>query len=186
MGKKLRKFGAFFNKFSEKPIETRCMSLAPQNGFRERKVYLNFVFILYNFVQVLNFVHPSFLRYSQFKFGWVGWWHAARKCSFKIKNWIIILYTFVQFCTPSGKFYTPFLFPLSKFGRVGDMQPPPKMQFQHKKLDHNFVLILYNFVHQVPNFVHPSFLRYPQIQIWGSWTHAAHHQNAVSTWKTES
>ncbi len=42
----------------------------PPIGFRERKVYHNFVLILYNFVhQVPNFVQPSLLYYRQFKFG---------------------------------------------------------------------------------------------------------------------
>ncbi len=42
------------------------------------------------------------------------------------------------------------------------------MQFQHTKLDHYFVLILYNFVHQVPNFVQRSFLRYAQFKFGGA------------------
>ncbi len=45
----------------------------PKNLFRERKVYPNFVLILYNFVhRVLNFVYHSLLRYWQFKFGMAG------------------------------------------------------------------------------------------------------------------
>ncbi len=44
---------------------------------------------------------------------------------------------------------------------------PFQMQFQLKKLDHNFVLNLYNFVHQVPNFVHTSFFSYPQFKFGG-------------------
>ncbi len=66
-----------------------------QNVFRERKVYHNFVLILYNFVhQVPNFVHHSFLRYRQFKFGGLKTCSPPPKCSFKIKNWIIIVYSF--------------------------------------------------------------------------------------------
>ncbi len=38
---------------------------------------------------------------------------------------------------------------------------------KHKKLDHNFVLILYNFLHQVPNFVHSCFFRYQQFKFDG-------------------
>ncbi len=42
----------------------------PKNGFRERKVYHNFVLILYNFIhRVPNFVHHSLLRNRKFKFG---------------------------------------------------------------------------------------------------------------------
>ncbi len=64
-----------------------------QNGFPERKVYHNFVIILHNFVhQVPNFVLPSFLRYEQLKFGGLVTC-SPLKCSFKIKNWIIILYS---------------------------------------------------------------------------------------------
>ncbi len=48
----------------------------------------------------------------------------------------------------------------------------PQMQFQDKKLDHNFVLILYNFVDQVPNFVHSSFFRYPNLGVGDTQPHA--------------
>ncbi len=66
----------------------------PQMQFQHKKLVNNFVLILYSFVhQVPNFVHASFLRYGQFKFGGVGDMHPP-KCSFNIKNWIIILYSF--------------------------------------------------------------------------------------------
>ncbi len=66
------------------------------------------------------------------------------------------------------------------------MQPPQK-QFQHEKVDHNFVLILYNFVHQVPNFVHHSFFRYPQFKFGGLETGSLPYPpNAVSRQKTGS
>ncbi len=76
-------------------IIRRCMSPAPQNGFRKRKVYHNFVLILYNFVHKLpNFVHPpsSAIRNSNLGVGDMQ----SPKCSFNIKNWIIIL---CSFCT---------------------------------------------------------------------------------------
>ncbi len=37
--------------------------------------------------------------------------------------------------------------------------PPPENGFRERKVYHNFVCILYNFVHRVPNFVHQSLLR---------------------------
>ncbi len=49
------------------------------------------------------------------------------------------------------------------WGGDGEMQSA-EMQFQYKKFGHNFVLILYNFLHYVPKFVHPSILRFPQIK----------------------
>ncbi len=83
------------------------------------------------------------------------------KCSFKIKNWIIILSSFCTILhTKSQILYT---IPSSAIcnsnleGWRHAAPPPPPMQFQHKKLDHNFLLNFYNFVHQVLNFVnHPS------------------------------
>ncbi len=77
----------------------RYMSPAPQNGFRERKVYHNFVLILYNFVHgIPNFVHHSLMHYPQLKFG--GWWNAAPWNIFQDKkldhNFVFILYNFVH------------------------------------------------------------------------------------------
>ncbi len=60
-----KKFGTFFQHGYK-----GARHQPTQNGFCERKVYHNFVLILYNFVhRVQNFVHHSFLRHRQFKFG---------------------------------------------------------------------------------------------------------------------
>ncbi len=79
-------------------------------------------------------------------------------------NFVLILYTESQilYTIPSCAISN------SNLERLVTCIPPPKMQFQHKKLDHNFVLILYNFVHQVPNFVHHSLLRYRQLKFGGA------------------
>ncbi len=72
--------------------------------------YHNFVLILYNFVrQVPNFVHPFFIRYPQFKFGRSETYSPPPQMQFQHKK---LDYNFVQFCTPSRKFCTPFLLPL--------------------------------------------------------------------------
>ncbi len=106
-----------------------------------------------------------------------GTCHRPPKTDFENEKYIIILYLF---CTPSPKFCTPFPLALSaiQIWGAGDMQPP-QMQFQHKKLDHNFVLILYNFVQRVPNFVHHSLLRYQQFKFGGLVTCSP--PNAIST-----
>ncbi len=108
---------------SEDTDWTQVHVTAPPKGFWERKVYHNFILILYNFVhQVPNFVHPSFFHYPQFKFG--GGRHSApSQMQFQHKK---LDHNFVQLCTPSPKFVHPsfFRYPQFKFG-VGDMQPPP-------------------------------------------------------------
>ncbi len=73
------------------------------------------------------------------------------KTDFENEKYILILYLFCTILYTSPKFCTPFPLALSaiQIWGVGDMQPSPQMQFQHKKLDHNFVLILYNFVHKL-------------------------------------
>ncbi len=117
-------------KFIRRPAKSfaRCMSPAARNGFRERKVYHNFVLILYNFVhQVQNFVHHSPLRYRQFKFGGMVTCSPPPKCSFNIKNWIIILYSFYTILyTESEILYTipSCAIGNSNLGEAGDMQPP--------------------------------------------------------------
>ncbi len=47
---------------------------------------------------------------------------------------------------------------------VGTCHGPLQNGFWEQKVYHNFVLILYNFVHRVPNFVHYSLLRYRQFK----------------------
>ncbi len=119
----------------------------PQKQLQHKKLDHNFVLILYNFVhQVPNFQHHSFYRFPNLR----GWRHAAPpKCSFKIKNWIIILYSFCKILNTKSQILYTYAIQILV---VGDKQPHPhQMQFQNKKLDHNFVLILYNFVHKVPN-----------------------------------
>ncbi len=68
----------------------RCMSPAPQNGFRERKVY-------HNFVQFCT-PSPKFCTPYPLALSAIQIWGAGDmqppKCSFNIKNWIIILYSF--------------------------------------------------------------------------------------------
>ncbi len=94
-----------------------CQRPPPPKGFREGIGYHTFVLILY------NLVHPSYLRYPQFKLWGLKTCRPPPKCSFNIKNCIIILYSF---CTPSPKFCTPFFLALSaiQIWRAGDMQPP--------------------------------------------------------------
>ncbi len=76
----------------------RCMSPGPKQISR-KKVYHNFVLILYNFLhQVPNFVHHSFMRYRQFKFGEAGDMQPP-KMQFQHKldyNFVLILYNFVH------------------------------------------------------------------------------------------
>ncbi len=43
---------------------------------------------------------------------------------------------------------------------TGACHQPPQNGFRERKVYHNFVLILYNFVHRVPNFVRHFLLRY--------------------------
>ncbi len=116
----------------------------PQNGFRERKVYQNFVLILYNFVhRVPNFVHHYLLRYRQFKFGGLVTC-SLPKCSFNIKNWIIIFYSF---CTILYiKFQILYTVPScamrnSNLGRGLVKCSSPKCSFNIK----NWIIILHSF-----------------------------------------
>ncbi len=59
--------------------------------------------------------------------------------------------------------------------------PPPQNRFRERKVYHNFVLILYNFVHRVPNFVPHSPLRHRQFKFGGLVTCSPPPRNAVST-----
>ncbi len=47
-------------------------------------------------------------------------------------------------------------------------RPPPQNGIRERKVYHNFVLILNNFVHGVQNFVHHSLLRYRQFKFGGA------------------
>ncbi len=131
----------------------------PQMQFQHKKMDHNFVLILYNFVhQVQNFVQPSCATHNS-NLGLVIC--STTKCSFNIKNWIIILYSFciILYTIPSCAIGNLNL-------GAGEMQPS-EMQFQYKKMDHNFVLISYNVVHDVQNFVHPFFMLHPQFKFGG-------------------
>ncbi len=67
---------------------------------------------------------------------------ASPKTDFENEKYIIILYLFCTILyTESQILYTiPLRYRQLKFGGADDIQPP-QMQFQHTKLDHNFVLI---------------------------------------------
>ncbi len=76
----------------------------PQNGFRERKVYHNFVLILYTETQILYTISSCAIDNSN-----LGRLVTCslRKRSFNIKNWIIILYSFCKISyTESDILYT--------------------------------------------------------------------------------
>ncbi len=84
------------------PLMSRCIVTAPPpNGFPERKVYHNFVLILYNFVhRVPKFVHRSLLRYQQVKFGRLVTCSPPPQMKFQHKKldhkFVLILYNFVH------------------------------------------------------------------------------------------
>ncbi len=72
----------------------------------------------------------------------------APKTDFENEKYIIILYLF---CTILyAKYQILYTIPscaICNSNLGGLVTCNPHMQFQYKKLDHNFVLILYNFVH---------------------------------------
>ncbi len=104
----------------------------------------NWILIMYSFCtilfikcQILYILPPSANCNSNF--GVEGGRRASPpKCSFHIKNWIIILYSF---CTTSQKICTPFLrYRQFKFERLVICSPLPKCNFNIK----NWIIILYS------------------------------------------
>ncbi len=179
---KFRDFGAQRAQIKHKLLTSRSNPIstfgkvhvtapAPKTDFENEKyiiiLYL-FCTILYTKSQILYTIPSCAIGYSNLGAGDMQ--SPPPKCSFKIKNWIVILYSFctilyiksqILYTLPSCDIRN------SNLG-AGEMRSP-KMQFQDKKLNHNFLLILYNFVHQVPNFVHPFILCYRQFKFGGWW-----------------
>ncbi len=142
----------------------------PQMQFQHKKLD-------HNFVQFCT-PTPKFCTLFPLALSAIQIWRAGDMqpppiCNVNIKNWIVILYSF---CTILYiKFQILYTVPscAMRNSNLGDVEmQPSEMQFQYKKLDHNFVLILYTFVHQVPNFVHPSFMPYPQFKFGGLVTYS--------------
>ncbi len=80
-----------------------------------------------------------------------------QKKDFENEKYLIILYLFCTILYTESKIsYTIPSCAIGNSNLGGWRHAAPQMQFQHKKLDHNFVLILYNFVHRDPNFVYTS------------------------------